>query len=265
MKKSKLKMQKSDEFLSLLLKKKREEVQTKQRLPRSLKLPRNDKFLNAIRQASDIAIIGELKFASPSAGVLGSPDELEIKLKEYEKAGVDAISVITERHFFKGNTEYVKKVKKLTNLPVLQKDFVIDESQIYEAKMLGPDALLLIARIISAQQLNLFVDMCFAQGIEPIVEVFDSKDLQKACSTNTRIIAVNARDLNTLTVDIQKACRLIQDIPVGYLKLGFSGIHGEKEVALYRKAHTDGILIGTALIKEVNVDAFLSSLRTKKR
>lgn len=225
-----------------------------------VKQPKQQRFLSLFKK-KQMVIIGEVKLASPSVGVLAPADVFIPKVHEYRNAGIDAISVITEKHFFHGDSAYIKQVTEAVSLPVLQKDFVIDEQQIYEAKALGADALLLIARILTTQKLSKFVEHCLALDIEPVVEIHSVSDLRKAVKTHTRIIAVNARNLETFYVDVENACRLIKKIPVGYVKLGFSGITSRKEVALYKDAGVDGILIGTALTKEVNVDAFLSSLR----
>lgn len=229
-----------------------------------LKHSKHHSFLRLFRKKS-LVIIGEVKFASPSAGTILSKNNFFPKVSLYAQAGIDAISVITEKHFFHGELVDVEKAKTVVSLPVVQKDFIIDVQQIYSAKTVGSDALLLIARIVSAQKLVEFVEVCLHVGIEPIVEIHNASDLRKALQTCTRIIAVNARDLDTFVVDVEKACRLIKKIPVGYVKLGFSGVVSAKEVAMYQDSGVNGILIGTSLIKEVNVDAFLSSLRTKPR
>ncbi len=220
----------------------------------------NSQFYNAIKQANK-AIIAELKLASPSAGVLGSQEMLLAKAKTYKKVKVTAISVITEEHFFNGKPEFVVKVKQATKLPVLQKDFVVDAYQIYQAASLGSDALLFIARIVNANELQEFVLLAQSLGIEPVVEIVNKEDLAKAVTTNTRIIAVNSRDLDTFKINIPAATRLMHEIPVKYEKLGFSGISTKQDAVSYFSAGANGILIGTTLMKEVNVDAFISSLR----
>ncbi|MDE2588814.1 MAG: indole-3-glycerol-phosphate synthase [Patescibacteria group bacterium] len=227
-----------------------------------IKQSKQHAFLRLFRK-NKLVLIGEVKIASPSAGILLTRERLIPTAQSYANAKIDAISVITETHFFHGDILDVQKVKVAISLPILQKDFIINTQQIYEAKAAGSDALLLIARIVSRKKLALFVEVCLKLKIDPVVEINNSADLQKALQTKTRIIAVNARDLNTFNVDVEKACRLIKKIPVRYVKLGFSGIRGSKEVAMYKKAYVNGILIGTSLVKEVNVDAFLSSLNTK--
>ncbi|MBI2430920.1 MAG: indole-3-glycerol-phosphate synthase [Candidatus Levybacteria bacterium] len=207
------------------------------------------------------AIIAEIKFASPTNPNLGSPEDLLDRAKEYEKAGADAISIITKKAFFRGDIRFVSEVKKVVKIPILQKDFVIDERQIYEAKKAGADALLLIARIVSKEQLKAFVLLAQKLGIEPVVEVFDEKDLKKAVATKARFIAVNARDLETFAVDVDGACKLIEKIPNKFIKLGFSGIQSRAEVEKYIKAGAKGVLVGTALMKAKNIKEFIGGLR----
>lgn len=208
-----------------------------------------------------VGIIAEIKLASPTEKNLGSPDEILQRAVEYEKSGVDAISFITEKSVFKGDIKFISQIKSKVDLPVLQKDFVIDPFQIYEAKISGSDALLLIAKILSKKQLIEFVDLCFSIGLEPVVEVNDNNDLDKALQTATKIIAVNARDLHTFKVDVDRACGLLEMIPDKYIKLGFSGIASKNEVEKYAQAGAEAVLIGTNLMKARNLKEFLKGLR----
>lgn len=208
-----------------------------------------------------VAIIAEMKFASPTNPNLGSSEDLLDRAREYQKAGADAISIITEKHVFKGDIGFVSQVKKVVKIPILQKDFVIDKQQIYEAKNAGADALLLIARIVSKKQLKAFVLLVQKLGIEPVVEVFDEKDLKKAVATATKFIAVNARDLETFVVDVDKACKLMEKIPDRFIKLGFSGISSKTEVKKYTDAGAKGVLVGTSLMKAKNIKEFIGGLR----
>ena len=217
-------------------------------------------FARTIKNAG-FAIIAEVKLASPTEGRLSSTGDLVSRVKQYEQGGADAISIVTEKHFFKGDIGFVSQIKKITHVPVLQKDFIIDEYQIYEAKTVHSDALLLIARIVSKKKLQQFVTLSQKLGIEPVVEIHNQEDLQKAVATKTRFIAVNARDLNTFVVDVKKACRLIKKIPNKFIKLGFSGIKSNKEVKKYQEAGAKGVLVGTSLMKAKNIFKFLMSLR----
>ncbi len=224
----------------------------------------NKNFLEEVikkKKSKDIAIIAEVKFASPTIPYLGSPGDLRTRVKEYERAGADAISIITEKHFFKGDIGFVSQVKKVVKIPVLQKDFIIDPYQIYEAKSAGSNALLFIARLVSKEKLQIFVLLAQKLGIEPIIEVFNEKDLKKAVATKTLFIAVNARDLETFIVDVPKACELIKNIPDRFIKLGFSGIESKKEVMMYKNAGAKGVLVGTSLMKANNITKFLGGLR----
>lgn len=223
----------------------------------------NKRFQQATQNPREgkIAIIAEIKLASPSAGNLGNINEIEFRIKEYERAGVDAISVVTERRFFKGDPKMVTTIRGMTALPILQKDFVIDEYQLYEAKNLGADAILLIVRIIPEKDLIKFVNLAKKIGIEPVVEVNSKNDLKGALKTDTKVIAVNARDLDTFEVDVDKACDLIKRIPSRFIRLAFSGVKGREEMKRYGNAGVDGVLIGTSLMKSRNISNFLKGVR----
>ena len=223
-------------------------------------LLKRNRFLNLLK--NKMAIIGEIKLASPTVAYLGSENDIVKRAVDYKQAGVDAISIITEKHFFKGRPEFISRIKKKVSLPILQKDFIIDPFQIYEAKMIGANALLLIAKIVNEQTLIKFVSLCQKIGIEPVVEVNDESDLKKALGTSTKIIAVNARNLNTFVVDIDQACQLIKKIPDRFTKLGFSGIKSSIEVKKYQQAGAKGILVGTSLMKTNNIKGFTKKLRT---
>lgn len=225
---------------------------------------KNTIFSKTLLSAKGIAIIGELKFASPTDHSIGSKKLLVRKIKEYEDAGISALSIVTEPHFFQGDIGYIAKAKKVSDLPILQKDFIIDEKQIYEAAFLGVDALLLIARILKSRELKEYVSLCKKLGIEPIVEVAREEDIQSAITSGTDIIAINARDLDTFTVNIRKACELLKMIPDSFIKLGFSGVKTQEDMDMYNKAGVQGVLIGISLMKTENVSDFLRSFHYEK-
>jgi indole-3-glycerol phosphate synthase len=208
-----------------------------------------------------IRLIAEIKFASPTNPTIGSQEDLLERANAYEKAGADAISIITEKHFFKGDVAFVPQIKNHVLLQVLQKDFVIDPQQIYQAREVRSDALLLIARLVDKEKLKEFVNLCFALKIEPVVEINNEEDLEKAIATDTKIIAVNARDLETFEIDVSKACRLIKKIPDHFITLGFSGIISSKEVLLYKQSGAVGVLVGTSLMKTKNIYNFIKDLQ----
>jgi len=231
------------------------------------RLPKTWEFAGGF---SEFGIIAEIKLASPSEGELADSEDVVDIAKDYKQSlpsedgkkwGADAISIITEKYFFKGDAKFIKLVKEKTELPVLQKDFIVDSFQIYESRINGADALLLIATIVSLEELKEFVDLCLEIGLEPVVEIHDELDLENALQTNTKIIAVNARDLNTFKVDVERACELLERIPDNFLKLGFSGVNSKEEVEQYRKAGARGVLVGTSLMKSKVKKEFLEGLR----
>ena len=221
-------------------------------------LPKAQDFYGAFK---NFGIIAEVKLASPSAGIIADKSQVLEIVQDYREGKADAISVITEKYFFKGDTNFIAQIKKQTGLPILQKDFVVDSYQILESRVSGADALLLIAKIIPVDKLKEFVDVCLEIGVEPVVEINDEEDLTKALETKARIIAVNARDLDTFEVDVEKACELIGKIPEKFLKLGFSGVNSREEVEKYQAARVKGILVGTKLVKSESRKEFLEGLR----
>lgn len=218
-------------------------------------------FKESILSSKDIALIAEIKLASPTIQSLGSEDEFLEKAEQYEKYGATAISVVTEKYYFKGDTEFVTRLKKKIQLPVLQKDFIIDEYQIYEAKAIGSDAVLLIARYLDNETLKTFVTIALELAVESIVEINNEEDLEKALLSDTNIIAVNARNLENFSVDVEKACMLMKKIPKKFITLGFSGIHSSAEVTQYKNAGAKGVLVGTDLMRARNIGEFMKSLR----
>lgn len=214
------------------------------------------------RAHKGVAIIAEIKLASPTEPDLGSINDVTPRAREYQKGGAAMISVVTEKHFFNGDPAFIKQIKRAgVTLPVLQKDFVIDALQIVESRQAGADAILLIAKMLRRKQLKQFVSLAKALGVEPFVEVNDEEDLDSAIAANPSIIAVNARDLETFAVDVDRACELMEKIPDGFIKLGFSGIHGKEEVKKYQKAGAHGVLVGTSLMKAKDVKSFIENVK----
>lgn len=210
----------------------------------------------------DVGLIAEVKLASPTAGRLGKEVDLLNRLHAYQKAGADAVSIITESRIFKGSLELIAAVKKsILDLPILQKDFVIDDFQIEESRRLCADALLLIARIVDEDKLKKLVKLCQNAKLEPVVEIHNLDDLVKTIKSGTDIIAVNARDLDTLTVDVDEACKLLRSIPDKFIKLGFSGIHSRLEVEKYKQAGAKAVLVGTELMRTSDIDRCIKELK----
>ncbi len=223
-------------------------------------LPFKQRILNP--KIGGIGLITEVKLASPTTGKLGQKEDIPNRLLDYQTAGADAISVITEKKTFGGSLDLVTAIKKsASDLPILQKDFVIDDFQIEESYLLGADALLLIARIIDSNTLKKFVTVCRKKKLEPIVEICNLDDLTKAVNCKTEIIAVNARDLDTFEVNIDGACQLLKQVPAKFIKLGFPGIHSRVEVEKYKQAGVKAILVGTELMRTNNINKFIKELK----
>lgn len=217
--------------------------------------------VSLFRNYDGVAIIAEIKLASPTNPHLGSVNDVTPNARDYQKGGAAMISLVTEKHFFKGDPNFIRQIKKAgVSLPILQKDFVIDALQLVESKEAGADAVLLIAKMLRRKQLKQFVSLAKALGVEPIVEINDDEDLDNAIAANPSLIAVNARDLETFTVDVDRACSLMERIPDEFVKLGFSGIQTRSDVEKYKKAGAKGVLVGTSLMQSPNKIQLLEEL-----
>lgn len=248
------------DMIEKIVEKNKEELERRKKESPLMKVKgeRVSKFYKAFE---NFGIIAEIKLKSPSAGKLAERDQILVLTRDYKNGGATAISVISEKYFFDGDINFVRQIKNETDLPILQKDFVVDPYQILESRKFGADALLLIAKIISGEELIKFVDLCLEIGLEPVVEINDEDDLEKALKTSARVIAVNARDLDTFKIDLEKAYFLIGKIPDNYLKLGFSGVNSRDEILSYKNAGVRGVLVGTQLIKSNNRQKLLKNLR----
>lgn len=209
------------------------------------KAPRD--FLRAISQEK-LQLIAEVKKASPSKGVL-CPDLDPVALgKSYAESGAAAISVLTEVNHFQGSLEYMSVIKEKVNIPLLRKDFIFDEYQIYESAAFGADALLLIAAILSQEQLSILLQLSHKLGMDCLVEVHDETELEQAIQTKTKIIGINNRDLNTFEVDINTTRELIPLVPVGTSVVSESGIKTREDILTMMECGVNAVLIGEALV-----------------
>ena len=198
-----------------------------------------------------ISIIGEFKKASPSLGVIEQKIELTDRIDEYN-ASVDAISVLTEEDHFNGNIGYLKKVRGMTDLPILRKDFMIDEYQFYEAKAAGADAVLLITAILDDVQMKDFYDLARGLQMGVLVETHDEYEIERALKTDARIIGVNNRNLNDFSIDINNTKRLKKYIPEDRLYIAESGIMSDEDVKFLKETGVDGFLIGRAFMESAD-------------
>ena len=212
-----------------------------------LSLPKSN-FKSSISNKNE-AIIAEIKKASPSAGVIAEDFNPASKAKDYEAFGASALSILTEEDFFLGSNEYLKAVKKITSLPILRKDFIIDEYQIYESKLIGADCILLIASILSDQQLEEFVAIAKTLELDYLVEVHDEIELKRAELFEDALIGVNNRNLKTFEVDLDNSVRLRNLFIKNNVFIAESGIKSRKDVDYLKSKNIKVFLIGESLMK----------------
>jgi len=212
-----------------------------------LNLPKGAFKANLLNK--DQAIIAEIKKASPSAGIISEDFDPIQKAKDYEAFGAAALSILTEEDFFLGSTEYLKDVKAITSLPILRKDFMVDEYQIYEAKLMGADCILLIASILSDSQITAFVTLAEELELDYLIEVHDEVELGRVEHFQEAMIGVNNRDLKTFTVDLDNSIRLKQKFMHSNIFIAESGIKNQDDIDYLKSHHIHAFLIGESLMK----------------
>ena len=209
-----------------------------------------------------INIIAEIKKASPSKGIIREDfDPVEIA-RSYEAAGAKALSVLTESHYFLGSPSYIGMIKERVGLPLLRKDFILEEYQIYESRVLGADCVLLIVRILPPELLERLVALARRLGMAALVEVHTEEELKVALDTETTLIGINNRDLDTFRTDIAVTLELISHIPEGFVVVSESGIDSPADIARLKAAGVDAFLIGEALMRAEDTGAKLKELIT---
>lgn len=211
-------------------------------------------FKKAISAPGRINLISEIKFASPSAGsIRDACDPVEIGVT-YEKAGASAISFLTDRKFFNGDIKNLPPVKRAVSLPVLRKDFIIDEIQIREAAIYGADAVLLIVRILDADRLKDLIKFCSELGLAALTEVHDKKDLDMALECGADIIGINNRDLDTFQVNISTTRELAEHVPESCILVSESGILNSEHIEILKGKGINAVLVGSALMSSGDVE-----------
>lgn len=217
-------------------------------------------FENALKKP-DISFICECKKASPSKGLI-APDFPYLQIaEEYEAAGADCISVLTEPKWFLGSDEYLREITSAVSIPCLRKDFTVDEYMIYEAKLLGASAVLLICSILSEGQIKEYINICDGLGLSTLVEAHDESEVQTALNAGARIIGVNNRNLKDFSVDTDNSRKLRELIPPDVLFVSESGVQTAGDVAVLRKIGADAVLIGETLMRSADKKAKLIELR----
>ena len=197
----------------------------------------------------DEAIIAEIKKASPSAGIISHNFDPVSKAKEYESIGASALSILTEESYFKGSSKYLEEVKRHTKLPILRKDFMIDEYQLYEAKLMGADCILLIASILNDEQIKSFVMLAESLKLDYLIEVHDIDELRRVECFKNAIIGVNNRNLKTFDVDINNSINLKKQFKGKNIFVSESGIKKKSDIKLLKENGIHVFLIGESLMK----------------
>lgn len=218
-------------------------------------------FKKAI-SGEDLRVICEVKKASPSKGLI-RPEFHPVEIaKEYESAGANAISCLTEEHYFQGSSEYLKSIAECVSIPILRKDFVIDEYQIYEARAIGASAILLIAAILDEATLGRFYSLATSLSLQSLVEVHNESELEKALNVDAEIIGINNRDLKTFNVDLNTTGRLASLIPKDKVIVSESGIRDNTDMMAVHSLGASAVLIGETLMRSDNISDTLKELRS---
>lgn len=227
----------------------------------ALAQPRGDfAFEKALAQPG-VRFICECKRASPSKGLIAPVFPYLDIAKEYAAAGADAISVLTEPKWFLGSDEYLQQIAAAVPVPCLRKDFTVDEYMIYEAKLLGASAVLLICSLLDTETLHQYLGICDALGLSALVEAHDEQEIASAAAAGARVIGVNNRNLKNFTVDVTNSLALRQKAPPGVLFVAESGITSPSDVSALRAAGVDAVLVGEALMRAPDKAAALAALR----
>ena len=218
----------------------------------------------AALKKEDIAFICEVKKASPSKGLI-APDFPYVHIaRDYEAAGADAISVLTEPEYFLGSDDYLSAVKRAVSIPVIRKDFTIDPYQIYEARIIGADAVLLICALLDTKALTEYIRIADTLGLTALVEAHDAAEVASALEAGARVIGVNNRNLKTFEVDIENSARLRQLVPEHITFVSESGIKTPGDIDALRKNGTDAVLIGETLMRSSRKAEELARLRGER-
>lgn len=217
-------------------------------------------FENALKN-QDISFICEVKKASPSKGIIAEDFPYIQIAKDYEAAGASCISCLTEPEYFKGSDKYLSDIKAAVDIPVLRKDFTVSDYQIYQAKTLGADCVLLICSLLDTDTLKKYIQVCDKLGLSALVEAHDETEIDSAIHSGARIIGVNNRDLKTFQVDVHNSERLRKLVPNDILFVAESGIQTAADIDVLRNANVNGVLIGETLMRADDKAKELAKLR----
>ena len=209
----------------------------------------------------DISFICECKKASPSKGLIAEDFPYVEIAREYERAGASCISVLTEPKWFLGSDRYLQEITEAVSIPCIRKDFTVDEYMIYEARLLGASAVLLICALLPEETIREYIGICDSLGLSALVEAHDEEEIAMALRAGARIIGVNNRNLKDFTVDVHNSERLRSLVPPSVLFVAESGIKTAEDIGVLRKAGVNGVLIGETLMRSPDKKAVLDTLK----
>jgi len=207
-----------------------------------------------------MSFICEIKKASPSKGIIAEDFPYMDIAKEYEQAGASAISILTETDYFLGNDKYVEKVSRVVDIPIIRKDFTIDEYMIYQAKTMGASAVLLICALLDTETIKKYINICDRLGISALVEAHDSQEIRSALQAGARIVGVNNRNLKNFTVDINNSTSLRKLVPSDVIFVAESGIKTPQDITVLKQADVNAVLIGETFMRSRNKREMLVTL-----
>lgn len=219
------------------------------------KVPPTRSFINSLKDYKEhrVGLIAEVKKASPSKGIIRHNfDPVKIAVT-YQANNATCLSILTDQPYFQGSDDYLIAVREAVGLPLLRKDFMVDEYQIYESRFLGADCILLIMACLSDAQAREFYDLATSLGMDVLVEVHDEKELHRALRLTPRMVGVNNRNLKTLNVDLQTGLDLVKQIPEDVLKVAESGIYKNEHIQAFLEAGYDAFLVGESLMREDDI------------
>lgn len=209
----------------------------------------------------EISFICECKKASPSKGLIAPDFPYTEIAKDYERAGASAVSVLTEPHWFMGSGSYLKEISEIVSIPCLRKDFTVDEYMIYEAKLLGASAVLLICSILGLEKLKKYIRICDSLGLSALVEAHDPDEIKMALAAESRIIGVNNRNLRNFTIDFENSIRLRKMVPDDVIFVAESGVKTREDILRLQESGIDAVLIGETLMRAADRKAMLDNLK----
>ncbi|MBP3379536.1 MAG: indole-3-glycerol phosphate synthase TrpC [Ruminococcus sp.] len=242
-------------------------AEAKNRIPyedlkqRALDLPKGCFEFEKALKKPDIAFICECKKASPSKGIIAEDFPYLQIAKDYEKAGADCISVLTEPKWFLGSGKYLREIAENVSIPCIRKDFTVDDYMIYEAKLMGAKAVLLICSISSAREIASYINVCDELGISALVEAHDEEEVKAAVDCGARLIGVNNRNLKDFSVDTANSRRLRELVPDDVIFVSESGVRTAEDIRLLRESGVNAVLIGETLMRAEDKSSKLAELR----